>query len=255
MSVLGFVGRPAYHIYHWAWTGLDWLFPPKCGGCGCPGTRWCLDCQRSTQLISAPVCERCGEGHVKTSLCPDCCASPPRYTALRSWAVFDGSLRTALHKLKYGRDMALGEVLARPLTTQLMELKWAVDLVTPVPLGVARQAQRGYNQAALLAWPLALSSGIAYQPHALAKVRETRTQVGLSMVERKQNVTAAFQARPKIVANKRVLLVDDVTTSGATLNACAEALFQAGASLVYALTLARATQHSGVKPYPHLDSR
>jgi ComF family protein len=115
-----------------------------------------------------------------------------------------------------------------------------VELVTPVPLGVARHAQRGYNQSALLAFPLALSSKLAYGSQALIKVREARSQVGLSLAERFENVAGAFQASPKIVAGKTILIVDDVTTSGATMQACATALLQAGAHQVYGLTLARA---------------
>jgi ComF family protein len=164
----------------------------------------------------------------------------PAYAALRSWAVFEGPLRNALHRLKYRGDVALGEILARQLLEKLKGLDWVVDLVAPVPLGIARQKQRGYNQSTLLALPLALGCGIAYRPQALAKVRETPSQVGLSSEERFQNVEGAFQANARIVSGKRVLVVDDVTTSGATLNACANALKEAGASKVYALTLARA---------------
>jgi competence protein ComFC len=135
--------------------------------------------------------------------------------------------------------MALGEALARPLIKLLVELGWCVDLVTPVPLGVARLSQRGYNQAALLARPLSLAHGLPYHTNALTKVRETRSQVGLSANERHQNVADAFKGDPRVSKGKCILVIDDVTTSGATLNACASALLQAGASRVYGLTLAR----------------
>ncbi len=133
----------------------------------------------------------------------------------------------------------MGEALARPLIKLLAELDWDVDLVTPVPLGIARQSQRGYNQAALLARPVSLAYGLPYRPNALTKVRETRSQVGLSAVERRQNVNDAFRGDLKVSKGKSVLVIDDVTTSGATLNACASALLQAGARQVFALTLAR----------------
>lgn len=232
--------QPAYHLYRWAWAGLDWLYPPVCGGCGKRGKRWCFDCQQKTQLVSPVVCQVCGQPWGGQGICQDCRSSPPHFAALRSWAFFSGPIRQALHRLKYRGDIALGEVLARPLIQKLVELEWRVDLVTPVPMGVARQEQRGYNQSALLAWPLALGSGDRYLPTALLKIRETPSQVGLSMAQRKSNVTGAFQARQELVAGKRVLVVDDVTTSGATLEACALALKEAGASQVFGLTLARA---------------
>jgi ComF family protein len=154
--------------------------------------------------------------------------------------MFSGPLRQALHRLKYYRDIALGEVLARDLVSYLKELDWSIDLVSPVPLGVARLAERGYNQAALLARPLALAAGLAYRPRALWKVRDTPTQVGLSLEKRRSNVVNAFCAKREIVSLKNVLVIDDVTTSGATMNACALALLTAGAAQVYGLTLARA---------------
>jgi ComF family protein len=142
--------------------------------------------------------------------------------------------------LKYSRDIALGEMLARPLLEMLHQLKWPIDLVTSVPMGVARRAERGYNQATLLAFPLSLASGIPFRPQALMKVRDTRSQVGLNLAQRRENVFEAFKARSELVSTKCVLVVDDVTTSGATIEACAGALIKAGARQVFGLTLARA---------------
>jgi ComF family protein len=176
-------------------------------------------------------------------LCPRCRAAPPHFTAVRSWAVFAGPVRQAIHRLKYRRDLSLGETLARPLIGYLQELAWALDLVVPVPLGVARLKERGYNQATLLARPLALGCRLGFRPQALSRVRETRSQVGLSYAQRLENVSGAFQAHPRWVAGQRVLLVDDVATSSATMEACAGALAGAGAACVYGLTLARAGRH------------
>jgi len=130
--------------------------------------------------------------------------------------------------------------LASPLIDLIRETRWAVDAVVPVPIGIVRQAQRGYNQAALLALPIALGLNFAYRPKAIEKIRDTRSQVGLSLSERLENVKGAFRAKPELVESKRVLLVDDVTTSGATIDACGEALFEAGATQVFGITLARA---------------
>jgi ComF family protein len=149
-------------------------------------------------------------------------------------------LRNAIHRLKYYRDIALGEILARPMIVCLSLIAWNVDLVIPVPISLSRRSERGYNQAALLARPIALYFGMNYQPQALKKSRETRSQVGLSVKERQANVHGAFFAEQRIVEGKNILVVDDVTTSGATLNACGQALRNAGAKQVYCLTLARA---------------
>jgi ComF family protein len=231
--------RPTYSLYRWAWAGLDWLFPPSCGGCGVRGIRWCPECQDHTRLIPSTLCPICGNVQASTVVCRKCRVSPPGYSALRSWAVFEGPIRNALHRLKYKGDMALGEVLARPLASLFKDMGWAVDLVAPVPLGVARKAERGYNQATLLAQPFALENRLVFRPEALVKIRDTRTQVGLSVPERRTNVAGAFKANPKVVKEKLVVVVDDVTTSGATIEACAQALLEAGARQVYGLTLAR----------------
>ncbi|HWQ84496.1 MAG TPA: ComF family protein [Anaerolineales bacterium] len=233
-------GSRFYPLYQLAWSSLDWLYPPSCGGCGLPGERWCPACRAAVRELKPPLCPHCGQ-----MLAPDqvCLACPPggyRFRALRAWAEFSGPLRGAIHRLKYNGDMALGESLARPLAGLLRGLAWRIDLVCPVPMGVARQQQRGYNQATLLALPLALACGLPYRPGALQKVRQTRTQVGLSRSARRQNVAGAFQAEARLVQGKTVLVVDDVATSGATLDACAAAVLDAGAQAVYGLTLARA---------------
>ena len=236
----GFKGSPVFQLYQFAWVALDWIYPPSCGGCNQRGARWCPDCQSSVTKISSPLCEHCGETNPSGGLCRNCRTNPQSYTALRSWARFTGPLRNAVHRLKYRGEMRLGEALAKPLIDYLRTLNWQVDLVVPVPLGVARQAQRGYNQAALIARPIALSEQICYQPDAVRKIKTTRAQVGLSRVERLLNVAEAFQAESRMVAQKRILLIDDVATSGATIDACSKTMLQAGAAEVFGLTLARA---------------
>jgi ComF family protein len=173
-------------------------------------------------------------------VCKHCQSRPPHFAAIRSWAVFSGPVRQAIHKLKYKRDVSLGIVLAEPLVGLFTQLGWDCDLILAVPLGLARLKERGYNQSDLLARPLALAVGIPYQSNGLIRVRETRSQVGLTITQRHVNVNGAFQALPEIVSGRRVLVIDDVTTSSATLEACATALMEASSSKVFALTLARA---------------
>ncbi len=111
----------------------------------------------------------------------------------------------------------------------ISDLKWEVDLVVPVPLSSQRFKQRGYNQAALLAKPIAMALRIPYSDSSLARIKETKSQVGLSLHDRRQNVHGVFAVHHARMANKRVLIVDDVTTTGATIEACALTLIEAGA--------------------------
>ncbi len=229
------------------WGSLDWLFPPVCGGCNRPGFRWCPDCQKRVMAVPEPICNSCGMPVVRYNLCPGCRTSRPPYVALRSWLIFEGPIRNALHKLKYRRNLALGDSLAQHLAVYVRGLNWPINVITPVPLGRNRQRERGYNQVGLVAKPLAEINGWAYTPRGLKRVRETRSQVGLSVLQRKENVSGAFRADPVLLAGKTVLLMDDVATTGATLSACTEALLSAGAASVYALTIARALPRHGLQ--------
>lgn len=162
---------------------------------------------------------------------------------MRSWAVFDSPLQNALHTLKYRRNMGIGDALARQMTGFVQSLKWDVDALIPVPLGKKRLKERGYNQVDLVARPLAYELGLRYIPHGLWKSRETRSQVGLNVSQRRENVSKAYQAEGKVVNGKSVLLMDDVATTGSTIRSAAEALLSAGAREVHAVTVARALSH------------
>lgn len=172
-----------------------------------------------------------------------CQTHPPTYSGLRSWGVYDRGLRLAIHRLKYKGDISLGDALAVPMIQILERLPWEIDLIVPVPIGRVRRAKRGYNQSALLALPIALKMNLAYQPKALKKVRETKSQVGLDKEQRMHNLIGAFQSDERWVKARRVLVVDDVVTSGATMEACARALKEAHAAEVFGLTLARAWRY------------
>jgi competence protein ComFC len=230
----------AYRTYQLIWEALDWLYPPHCGGCGQLGSRWCAKCSINVQELNPPICPICGNPNRNENTCQRCLAARPVYTALRSYTVFRGPIRQAIHRLKYQRDLGLGEILARPMINSLQKHNWSIDIITSVPLGLVRFEERGYNQATLLARPIALSMRLPFSAALLTRTRETQTQVGLTVSERQENVAGAFRANSKLVRGKNILVVDDVATSGATLNACAQALLDGGASNVYGFSLARA---------------
>jgi len=239
--------RPAWLFYHSLWCGLDLLFPPQCGGCGCPGCRWCSGCAASVRHPAEPICDVCGvplDGDAV--VCSDCRLVRPHYRALRSWSVFEGAVRNALHRLKYRRDIGLGEALTQQLADFLFSLHWPIDLVVPVPLGRRRLVERGYNQVSLIARPLSMAMRLAYAPDALVRSQETRSQVGLTRPQRQDNVRNAFCAKHNRVQGRLVLLMDDVATTGSTLSSCAQALHAAGARDVFAFTVSRAVPRYGL---------
>ena len=219
------------------------LFPPVCGGCGTAGFRWCPNCQGRVPHIAEPFCERCGIPVRKVGLCEKCQAEPPKYRLMRSWAVFDSPIQKALHTIKYRRNIGLGDSIARQMVDFVRSLRWDIDMIVPMPLGRQRLKERGYNQVALVAQPLAYELGLEYAPRALWKARETRSQVGLTISQRRENVSQAYQADSSAVKRKSILLMDDVATTGSTISASTEALLSAGAREVFALTIARALSH------------
>ena len=228
-----------YLLYSFTWSALDLLFPPTCAGCGRFGVRWCGDCQNRVVVLRGFLCEVCGLPLQQAGVCEACRADRPHFRVLRAWAVFDDPVRSALHRLKYRRDVSMGDLLAAQMLAFVEELCWPIDLIVPIPLGKQRLKERGYNQVGMVAWPLALALDVQYAPGVLTRRRETRSQVGLSKPERRENVHQAFAADAR-VRRRTVLVMDDVATTGSTLSSGAEALLLSGASDVYALTVARA---------------
>jgi len=237
--------KVSYILHRLTSNALDLLFPPVCGGCGKVGSRWCMNCQQKVQILNGTVCEICGLPQNTDGICSICRTERPHFRALRAWAVFDDPVKQALHKLKYYRDFSMGDALAAQMTDFVKGLNWRIDMLIPIPLGRQRMKERGYNQAGMIAEPLAMALDIEFAPKALMRRKETRSQVGLSKQERQKNVLGAFQATG--VSGKNILVLDDVSTTGSTLSSSAEALLSAGAKDVYALTVARALPHHGLK--------
>jgi len=218
---------------------LDLLYPPRCAACGeglgsSAEEPFCVICARAVDPVPAG-CRSCGLPGID-ALCGACLSNPPSFTACHAGGLFGGPLADAIHALKY-RDRP---ALARPLGAWLAG---RVSLpqnsaIVPVPLGRKRRLARGYDQAALLARALAKAKGLPILPLALARTRETKPQVGRTRADRLRNVRGAFRAVPAI-RDRDVVLLDDVVTTGATADACAEALVLAGARSVRVLALAR----------------
>ena len=218
---------------------LDLLYPPRCAGCGRGGEWSCALCRRQTLPVPQPYCHRCGQPLTRSD-CRSCAAVLPVVEAVRAATLFEGPIRQAIHRLKYSNLTAVAPALGQLLAETYQQAGWSVDVIVPVPLHPARQRQRGYNQAERLGRPLAASLAIPLAPQALRRHRATGDQIGLDPAGRRANVAGAFAvAQAATVVGKTVLLVDDVATTGCTLDACAQALFDSGAMGVLALVLAR----------------
>jgi ComF family protein len=237
---------------------IDWLYPPRCRACGGrihgrDGAYFCADCWKSIQLVSHPLCNLCGRPYPDASgddhTCGVCIERPPRFAAARAWACYPREeqeahpLRQVVQKYKYGRKVSLGKPLGRLMARGCAEFLsgFRADLIVPVPLHVKRLRWRGFNQSYLLARQVSRVSGVPVDPFLLQRQRETAAQTQLPEDERRRNVRGVFALHPeKSVKGQTILLVDDVYTSGATVNECSRTLKSGGAKEVYVLTLARA---------------
>ncbi len=221
-------------------AALDLVFPPRCVGCGESGNFLCDGCVAALPVAAGSRCPRCWQPGSDASLCVDCQAAPPSFDGLRAAFVYERTARDLVHALKYRGMTALAPPMGSLLTEAARRHDLEADLVAPVPLSGLRRRLRGYNQAEALARPLAMELQLPLRPQALARRRDTPPQARSADAEaRRRNVTDAFVCRDRGVEGQRILLVDDVTTTGATLAACAVALKAAGAESVWAITFAR----------------
>ena len=217
------------------------IFPPNCAGCGEWGSKYCADCVAKTRIIKDPICIVCGvpDSSLSAAVCSACSGQKIFFEAARSWAEFETPLKEAIHRLKYHNDIGLANNLSDYLVKLYESNKWEVDLIAAVPLEKKRLRERGYNQAAVLAKSFAAKVELEYNQQAITRKKSTLSQVGLTRKQRVENVKDALFAKHDIVWKKTILLVDDVITTGATLNSCSETLLNYGAEKIYGLTLAR----------------
>lgn len=239
-----------------AWSGralVDAVLPPRCLACRsaveAQGSL-CVDCWSGLDFIAGPVCAACGLPFAfeigPGAICAACAARPPRFDRARAALVYGETSRDLILGLKHGDRLEMAPTLARWLARPGAALIAEADLVAAVPLHRFRLLARRHNQAALIAAALP-GARAKLAPDLLIRRRRTPSQGGLSARERRRNVAGAFAVRPSWrpkLAGKRVLLVDDVHTTGATLDACARALKRAGAAGVDALTVARVVRPS-----------
>lgn len=231
---------------------LHAVLPVDCASCRVPlgddpVPFFCNFCWRTIRPLAGPACPRCGRPFPSASAlrdspthrCSDCRHRRPSYTRAWSLYAYEGTLRDAICLYKYR-----GKVSLRDALVQLMLGHWPalepVDVIIPVPLHPARLREREFNQVLLLADGLGRRVDAPIRPGLLVRSRETRPQAGLTRRQRRLGLRRCFTVhRPETIAGKRVLLIDDVFTTGTTVNECAKALRKAGSGDVYVVTLAR----------------
>jgi len=230
---------------------LDIIYPKACVGCDAALSKeersLCWDCSCSMVLLKEPRCRCCGlsvQGKVPADFrCYACIKEVRFFTVARSCYVFEGVMRDMVMRFKYEPALWLRDELVQILLRAYgihYEEKAGFDGVLSVPLHKSRFKERGFNQSAILAKGLAENLGLSNINAGLQRVKATYTQTYLSAGQRKSNVRKAFAVRDvKGVRDKKLLLIDDVMTTGATVNECARVLLEAGASSVSVLTLAR----------------
>ena len=242
---------------------LDLCLPRLCAGCRRTWLLshegyWCEDCLAALPWIRSPQCPQCGRPFLKSPdshdhPCGECLLSLYPFDTARSATIYAGVVRERIHQLKFGAQLhwvpPLVELLA---ITFESESPHQIELILPVPLHVKRLRQRGFNQAGLLAKALGRRIGLCVHFDTLVRKHWTEPQTRLNRQERLQNVKDAFLvADPAAIEGKSVLLIDDVFTTGTTINECTKTLKRAGAREVHALTVARALPESKSDRKPH----
>lgn len=230
----------------------DILFPPTCLMCGIALTGddrypFCADCLNAMHRVAPPLCPSCGRPFTaapgEDHLCEECILLHSPFSIARAWGRYEGVLLDAIHLFKYHGRISVGEALGR-MMAKVPPTSLAIrsySLVVPVPLHPKRLRERGFNQSLILARQIAKQHAIPLDFSALRRRSHTEAQVNLSGKERRANVRGAFAVTDRSkIKRHRILLVDDVYTTGSTVMECANVLMQNGAREVAVLTLARA---------------
>ncbi|WP_419905918.1 ComF family protein [Kiloniella sp.] len=232
------------------WAGaIDYVLPPVCGGCGEPvidNAGICGTCWADLTFISAPCCSCCGYPFELSAgdeaLCGECLRVPKSFDRCRSAISYDDHSRDMIIGYKHADRTHLGQLFSTWLALVGKEIIQETDFIVPVPLHPKRLFLRRYNQSALLAQRIAKEYGRKYLPDLLIRVKNTSSQGHLSKTGRWENVRSAFQINPKyneIIVGEKITLIDDVYTTGATLEACSRTLQKVNVARVDALVVAR----------------
>ncbi len=234
----------------------DVVMPPVCLVCRAPivgHDALCARCWREIDFIRPPLCDRLGiplpYDTGGTMISAAAAADPPPYDRARAVAAYAGSMRTLVHALKFHDRHDVRCLLGKWLVAAGRDLVGEAEIVVPVPLARRRLLARRFNQAALLAGEVARLTGLRYEPLLLERTRATASQVGLSRGQRERNVSGAFAVPARLAGRaegRRILVVDDVITTGSTVGACARALRRAGAERVDVLALALVTDRGSI---------
>ena len=217
---------------------LDLVFPRTCAGCGREGEYLCDECEDAIPRLEPPQCNVCSAPS-RASVCAWCRSANQPFNGITAPYRWTGVVQELVYSLKYRNVRASAPRLAELMSAHLMEKSIDADIIAPVPLHPSRERERGYNQSELLARQVSSSTEIPMDAELLARLRNTPPQVTMtSPEERRQNVVGAFECVGD-AQGKRVLLIDDVVTSGATVAECAAQLRKAGAATIWVLSLAR----------------
>lgn len=222
--------------------GLDLLLPPRCTHCQAADSWLCQACVDSIPFITHPICNQCGTPLSVNSPCKQCENHPLQHiNGIRTASYFeDNPIRSAIHAFKYRNIRAVAPALGKILAQTYQHYHLNATVIIPVPLHRTRLKKRGYNQSELLAKQLGRLLDLPVNATTLQRIRKTKSQMKLGAAERHQNVANAFTCKDKQLQNQHILLIDDVCTTGSTLDSCAAALIQDGSASVWGLTLARA---------------
>jgi len=219
---------------------VDSFFPRRCVGCGKVGGFLCPECLGKLPKLLPPLCPNCGRSQASGIVCPDCRQRQTEIDGIRSLFRFDEVIRKAIHQLKYRNLKTISPCLAELLADYLRSNPLPGEALVCVPLYPRRLRERGYNQSSLLAGELGRRIDLPVIEDCLIRVKQAQPQVRtVGVEERRRNVADAFVCRDERVNDKQIILIDDVCTSGATLESCAAALKNKGAASVWGLTLAR----------------
>jgi ComF family protein len=219
---------------------VESFFPRRCVGCGKMGGFLCTECLGKLPRLLPPLCPNCGRSQASGIVCPSCRQRQTEINGIRSLFRFDEVIRKAIHQLKYRNLKAISPCLAELLADYLRSNPLPGEALVCVPLHPRRLRDRGYNQSSLLARELSRRIDLPVIEDCLIRVKQAQPQVrAVDVAERRRNVADAFVCRDEKVSGKQIILIDDVCTSGATLESCAAALKSKGAASVWGLTLAR----------------